>query len=118
MKEGTKHDSGKVRIELMPPEFIFAVSDVLTFGAKKYGDRNWEIGIKYSRVFGAMMRHLWAWYGGKAPTSTNFVFGDLDPETEMSHLWHAACCVMMLVTFEDRRMTAYDDRPNEGDRTP
>lgn len=108
---GLKFDVGKERFDLIAPEFLFATAKVLTFGAAKYADRNWENGIKWSRCFGAMMRHMWAWWGSQQPTSHNFLFGDLDPETSFSHLHHAACCLMFLIAYEDRGMTNYDDRP-------
>jgi hypothetical protein len=111
LKEGTKHDGDKVRIELFPGDALFAISSVLTFGAKKYADRNWERGIKFSRVFGALMRHLWCWWQGQGPTGRNFLFGDLDDETKLSHLWHAGCCVVFLISYEERGMKDYDDRP-------
>jgi hypothetical protein len=106
---GIKHDQGKPRFELLPPEFLFAVTEVLTFGANKYADRNWEKGMKWSRVFGALMRHMWCWWGGKGPTSKNFAFGDLDDETKFSHLWHAGCCIAFLITYEERGV-GEDDR--------
>lgn len=108
--EGWKDDSDKVRLELITSEFMFAIGTVLTFGAKKYSDRNWEAGMKWSRVFGALLRHLWAWWAGVGPTSRNFVFGDLDNETGYSHLWHAGCCIMFLVTYEEQQ-SGDDDRP-------
>nr|WP_321525821.1 dATP/dGTP diphosphohydrolase domain-containing protein [uncultured Cohaesibacter sp.] len=110
--QGWKADKGKVRFDLIPPELLFGVGTILTFGAEKYGDRNWEKGMNYSRAFAAMMRHMWAWWGGKEPTSRNFIFGTLDPETKHSHLWHAGCCLSFLIAFEDRGMTQLDDRPN------
>lgn len=73
------------------------------------GDRNWELGMKWSRVFGALNRHLWSWWGGKGPTSKSFLFGELDEETQHSHLWHAACCIAFLVTYEERKV-GEDDR--------
>jgi len=108
-KEGVKFDEDKTRIELFPPEAMFAISDILTEGANKYGERNWELGMKWSRVFGACMRHMWAWWGGKTPTSHNFLFGNLDEETERSHLWHAGCCIVFLITYEERKV-GEDDR--------
>jgi hypothetical protein len=107
--EGRKDDMGKVRMELLPPELLFAVSEILTFGASKYADRNWEKGMKWGRVFGALMRHLWAWWGGKTLTKTNFVFGELDMETSRSHLWHAGCCIAFLIAYEARGV-GEDDR--------
>ena len=59
--EGRKDDTDKVRLELIPPELLFGIGAILSFGAKKYADRNWEKGMSWSRVFGAMMRHIWCW---------------------------------------------------------
>jgi hypothetical protein len=112
---GHKDDAGKARMELIPPEALFSTATVFGFGASKYGDRNWEEGMKWSRVFGAAMRHGWAWWGGSTPTSVSFAFGDLDDETKMSHLWHMGCCVMMLIAYEARQ-TGEDDR-HKGERT-
>lgn len=98
--EGVKFDGGKVRMDLLPPELPFAVADILGFGAGKYGDRNWEKGMNWSRVFGALMRHMWAWWGGE----------NTDAETGKSHLWHAGCCIAFLIAYEQRR-TGTDDRP-------
>lgn len=108
-REGHKDDSGKPRFDLIPPEFLFATADILTFGANKYEDRNWEKGMRWGRPFGALMRHLWAWWGGQGPTNRNFMFDDIDAETGRSHLWHACCCLAFLVAFEERG-TGTDDR--------
>lgn len=101
---GLKFDEDKVRYELLPPELIEATSNVLTFGAKKYADRNWELGMNWSRPFGALMRHMWAWW--------NPFVSDNDPETGYSHLHHAACCLAFLISYEARG-TGNDDRPKD-----
>lgn len=75
------------------------------------GDRNWEKGMDWSRVFGALMRHMWAWWQGKGPTNENFVFGSLDEETKRSHLWHGGCCIVFLIAYEMRGVGT-DDRPS------
>lgn len=100
MSGGIKHDSGKPRLELLPPELLLGVADILTFGAQKYSDRNWELGMNWSRVFGALMRHMWAWWRGE----------DVDSETGKSHLWHAGCCIAFLIAYEQRKV-GQDDRP-------
>lgn len=92
--EGRKDDSDKIRLELIPMELITEVGKVMTFGAKKYSDRNWERGMSYSRVFGACVRHLCAWWNPLVP--------DTDDETGLSHLSHAACCIAFLVSYECR----------------
>jgi hypothetical protein len=109
MSEGRKDDSGKDRFELLPPEALFGIARVLTFGAKKYADRNWERGMGWGRVFGALMRHLWMWWGGCGPTTKSFLFGELDDETGFSHLWHAGCCLTFLIAYEQRGVGT-DDR--------
>ena len=101
--EGVKFDQGKARYDLLPGEFLEATAQVLTFGAAKYGERNWEHGMKWGRPFAALMRHMWAWWGGEGK----------DPETGMSHLWHAACCLAFMIAYEARG-TGSDDRPNSG----
>lgn len=98
--EGRKDDGGKARHDLIPPELLEGVAAVLTFGAEKYGERNWEKGMKWGRPFAALMRHMWAWWRGEK----------VDPETGFSHLWHAACCIAFLIAFE-QRATGVDDRP-------
>ena len=107
--EGKKFDEGKVRMDLIPPELLFAVGRILTYGADKYGDRHWEKGMRWSRVFAAMMRHMWAWWGGKGPTTKSFLFGELDDETSYSHLWHASACISFLIAYEERGV-GEDDR--------
>jgi len=101
-EQGIKYDQDKIRFELIPPELLIGVGEVLTFGAKKYSDRNWEKGMDWSRVYGALLRHLTAWWGGQ----------DLDPETNKSHLWHAGCCLTFLMTYEQRQV-GKDDRPRK-----
>ena len=61
-KQGVKFDDGKTRYDLVPVELTEAVALILGDGAKKYGDRNWEKGMAWSRPFGALLRHLFAWW--------------------------------------------------------
>ena len=114
LNSGIKFDKGKARMELIPPEAMFALAVVLTFGASKYADRNWEKGMSWGRVFGAAMRHAWAWWGGKGPTTKSFLFGDMDSETGYSHLWHMLTCVAFLVAYEERGI-GKDDRQSNAD---
>ena len=102
LTEGTKFDDNKLRLDLLPPEFEEAVAEILTYGAKKYEDENWRKGIKYKRVYGALRRHLLAWWKGE----------DYDNETGFSHLWHAACNLAFLITYEAHpsEYKKFDDR--------
>ena len=98
--EGRKNDTGKLPYHLLAPEFLEGTAAVLAFGADKYAPRNWERGMAWSRPFSALMRHMWAWWRGERA----------DPETGISHLYHAACCLMFLAAYEERKAGA-DDRP-------
>jgi hypothetical protein len=100
MREGVKHDAEKLRMDLLPPEFLEEVSKILTHGASKYGDRNWELGMKWGRVFAALQRHLWAWWRGE----------ELDQDSKHHHLSHAACNLAFLLAYL-KRGTGIDDRP-------
>jgi hypothetical protein len=102
MPEGVKHDAGKQRYDLLAPEGLAGLVSVITFGATKYTDRNWEKGMAWGRLFGATMRHLWAWWKGQ----------ETDPESGLSHLHHAACCIHFLQTY-DARSIGTDDRPKK-----
>lgn len=103
--KGVKHDEAKTRIELFPGDVLWAICEILTFGAVKYGDRNWERGMDWGRLFGAGQRHLWQWWGGE----------NIDPETGKSHLLHALCCFVFLAAYEMRGI-GKDTRPNRSDK--
>jgi hypothetical protein len=96
---GRKDDNGKLRYDLVPPEALAGYANVLTIGAAKYADRNWENGLKYGRVYAALMRHLEAWRMGE----------ELDPDGQHhldSVIWNA----MALRTYVARGMCAeFDD---------
>lgn len=105
--EGTKHDATKLRLDLIPPTGIFAEADVFTKGAAKYGDRNWEDGILFSRVFGALLRHAYDWWAGE----------ELDPDDNQHHLASVAWCAHVLLTYMARHQHQLDDRPLLSDVT-
>lgn len=95
-----KHDSNKLRMDLIPPEAELALAEILTYGANKYADRNWEKGFEggpqanWDRIYGALRRHLLMYLLGER----------LDQESGKPHLWHALCCMAFLVTYEVRGM--------------
>lgn len=98
--EGIKFDDGKAPWHLLPFDALKAVVSILAFGAAKYGDRNWEAGMDWERLYRAAIGHLVSWWECEGP----------DTETGKSHLWHAACCVLFLVAYEIRGVGT-DSRP-------
>lgn len=105
---GRKDDAGKNRVDLLPFVALEDIAQVLTFGAKKYDSWNWTKGIVYSRLLGAALRHLFAWARGQ----------DRDPESGLSHLAHAGCCVVFLLYFEHYRKDLDDRHPDPLYRNP
>lgn len=95
-----KDDSDKLRFDLFPVRPIQLLAEVFTIGAKKYGDRNWEKGLETGRVFAALMRHAWAWWGGEKN----------DPEDGQHHLASVAWCALALIELEETHPET-DTRP-------
>ena len=96
---GTKHDTGKLRMDLIPVGPLTEIAAVLTDGAAKYAEWNWADGFKWSRLIGALLRHVFAWVGGE----------DKDQETGLSHMAHAGCCILFLLAHEQHGL-GEDDR--------
>jgi len=102
IEKATKNDitDDKNMLQLMPPLAIERIAEIFTYGSKKYSEWNWAKGLEYSRLYGALQRHMTAWYKGE----------NIDLETGKSHLAHAGCCLMMLLELEELRPDM-DDRP-------
>lgn len=99
MSVGTKNDKGKAPLHFLIREFLEGTSHALEFGSKKYSAWNFTGGINYTRLTDAAQRHIIAFLSGE----------DLDPESGLPHLDHAAASLNML-----KYMTVYkkefDDR--------
>lgn len=86
-KQGIKHDSGKPDLSHISQELVIQVARVREFGQKKYARDNWRQGFKYNRSIAAALRHLFAFKEGE----------NLDPESGLSHIAHAVCCLEHLL---------------------
>ena len=91
------------RFDLLPPGPLKQIAEHYGKGAAKYEDRNWERGYAWTLSYGALQRHLNAWYAGE----------DNDTETGSSHLAAAAFHVLALLEFGDTH-PELDDRPVRG----
>ncbi len=88
--QAMKFDADKLPLHLLSTEALNQTAAVLAFGAQKYAEHNWRQGFAWSRPLSAAMRHITAFNAGE----------DKDPESGLSHLAHAACCIMFLLEFE------------------
>lgn len=99
LTQAVKHDAGKPPMSLLSRTALEEVAKALDFGAKKYAAHNWRKGFKWSRTLDAASRHLYAFIDGE----------DKDPESGLSHLAHAMCCLMFTLEFE-KTHPELDDR--------
>ena len=89
---GIKYDNDKLRLDLIDYNQINKLAYILTMGAKKYQDNNWQKVEPFNdRYFAALLRHLFAWKNGQK----------IDNESKKSHLDHAFCNIMFLMWGED-----------------
>ena len=103
--DGIKYDSEKPRMNLLPPKAIVEISKVLTFGAAKYDAENWrKLDDLQNRYTAGALRHIFAHMDGE----------ELDPETKLSHLAHAMCCLLFKLEIELEER-AKKERPRETD---
>jgi hypothetical protein len=85
-----KYDAGKPGLHLLPYPALEEIAKVLDYGATKYHPHNWAKGMSWTRLARAALGHTFRWLWGE----------NLDSETGLSHLAHAGCCVLFLLSFE------------------
>jgi len=98
-KKAKKFDKQKLRIDLISIPALLGVSAAYTHGATKYGDRNWEKGFKYTRLYGALLRHLFSFMLGE----------DIDKESGLNTIDQVVWNAMALSHFQKTK-TGTDDR--------
>lgn len=87
---GARRESVSYRYDLIPPEALEVLADVLGEGARKYSPRNWEQGLPVSNCINHMLAHLVEWQKGDVS------------ENHISHfLWNAMAAVVMSVRHYD-----------------
>ena len=111
-REAIKHGrrEGKPRMSLVPPHALRAVAEVMTHGERKYGAWNYlsGAGLPFSDYLDAAERHLNEFQRGR----------DVDEESGLPTLAHAACCLLMLLEMVHAHPEQDDRhyRPSSDDR--
>jgi len=103
--EGTKYDSGKLRLDLIPPEIIQVLGEIFTFGCERYGEGNWAKGLSENRLIAAARRHDLAFAQGE----------EMDPDSGLPHLAHAAWNLLIAQTLRERNKAENKSCPKIGD---
>lgn len=104
--DAQKFDDSKNPLDLLPTEALEQVGLVLQHGAKKYAAHNWRKGMRWSRLIAALLRHIFAFMRGE----------DNDPESGLSHMAHAGCCVLFLLNYQVTK-EGEDDRYKIGEKS-
>lgn len=95
IKKGSaiKHDRKKPKHILLPPSSLVGIGKVFTYGERKYHAYNYKTGkgLDWDQPYSACLRHLFAWAAKE----------DNDRESGYNHLYHAGCCIMMLIDLVD-----------------
>lgn len=101
MSGGMKFDDLKARYDLVPPDALRAVAEVLTFGALKYEPDNWKkVDQAQRRYLASAMRHVEAFRRGE----------QRDPDSRLHHLAHAATCLLFILQLlaEESHVPSFD----------
>lgn len=99
--KGLRYNSNKPRYDLLHPKAQEGIVKVLTAGANKYVERNWELGMNWTTVLASMKRHIAAFERGE----------DYDPETGELHIDHVQCNAHFLSAYYSIYPQG-DDRPH------
>lgn len=90
--KGRKDDQDKTMLDLIDPDFIEGIGQVLTQGAKKYAPYNWQNNLDTRRIYAALLRHANAYRKGER----------IDVESGLSHMYHVAVNAMFLAWYEKK----------------
>jgi hypothetical protein len=103
-RTGGKKGEKLAQLGAVDPAALLELAKVAGYGGRKYEERmNFLKGYKWSLSIDALFRHLLAFTNGE----------ELDPESGLSHMGHAAWHCLALVSFA-RRNLGTDDRYHPG----
>lgn len=103
--EAIKFDKEKPKMSYIPQLALLEVAKTFTYGASKYKEFNYSLGMEYTRYTDAALRHLNQALRGK----------DIDEESRCYHLANAVASIMMCLdnqltgTVKDNRNKIYKD---------
>ena len=88
-----KDVKGKDRLRLIPYQALVKVSKVREFGIAKYGgdDTGWKT-VDKDDFAEAALRHIYKYFDGE----------ELDDESGLHHLHHAACSLILAIAVKDK----------------
>lgn len=100
-KGGVKHDQGKLRMDLVPPDVTVAMAAVLGYGAEKYEAWNFAKGMRQGRLLASAQRHLEEMKAGVA----------YDEESGFPHSWMLLTNMAMYIHCQNAGKLEHDVQP-------
>lgn len=95
MEVQSKYGSGRPRLDLLTLEALEEIARAAEYGTRKYAAWDWlDNAMPWADRARAVISHTMKWLGGE----------NLDPESGLSHLAHAGCNIMFLLTYEKRKL--------------
>lgn len=95
-------DEDKLRYDLIPPESMALLAQVLTDGAKHYGANNWRKGIPLQRTVSSLLRHVFAIQALLQKHGADLEIADKNGENVADHIGRAmANLVFLHITMLD-----------------
>jgi hypothetical protein len=90
---GQKESKGKLRVDLVTPQCIIGMAEVLTKALEKYDENSWQnVKDPIDTHYAALFRHLLDWRMGKLD----------DSESGLSAMKHVLTNAMFLLNHEER----------------
>lgn len=96
---GGMKNQKRAQLSAIDPQALRILAEVAGHGSEKYDRHNYLKGYDWSLSADALQRHFLAFQGGE----------DLDPESGLPHMAHAAWQALALVSFQTRGLGT-DDR--------
>ncbi len=90
---GLRFNEGKRKWSLVDFDSLEDMVKVLEFGAVKYGEYNWQKGLKTTDIIESMLRHVFSYLNGE----------DNDKESGISHIGHIQCNAMFLAYMQKNK---------------
>jgi hypothetical protein len=108
---GGEKASKLARFDLIPAQPLWDLAEHFGKGARKYADRNWERGYKWSLSFTALLRHLWSWWMGED-------YDVCGPDCEAGCTKHTGSHHLTAVAWHAFALREFTLRYPEGDDRP
>lgn len=91
-EKASRFNKGKPKWSLVHYKSLEPLVEVLEFGAKKYGEFNWQKGLDRKEILESMMRHLTALMDGEQN----------DKESGLHHIGHIMANAMFYEYFNTK----------------